>query len=295
MFGYVIPYKSELKIREYNLFRAYYCGLCKTMGREYNQLVRMGLNYDISFLSLLLASLEKDKDKIRVENCIAHPIAKRMVVEENQSLKYTSSISIMLIYFKLLDDWKDDKSIKSLFLNIPFFRAIRKAKKDYSEKFKVIEEKLRQLNDLEDSNCKEVDEVADKFAKLMEEIAAPRYLKDEETIRILKFLGYNLGRWIYILDAFDDIEEDIKKKEYNVLTLQYDYQKGEDIESFIEKVRSKIEPSLTFTLENISKSFELLDIVHNKEIIENIIYLGMRDRMEKIFDKKGGDKIEKSI
>lgn len=292
MFGYVIPYKSELKVREYNLFRAYYCGLCKTMGREHNQLVRMGLNYDLSFLSLLLASLEEDKDKVKVENCIAHPISKRMVVEENQSLKYTSSISIMLIYFKLLDDWKDEKSVKSLILNLPFSRAIKKAKRDYSDKFKVIEEKLGQLNDLEASNCKEVDEVADKFAKLMEEIAIPKYLKDQETIRILKFLGYNLGRWIYILDAFDDIEEDIEKKEYNVLVLQYDYQKDEDIEKFIDKIKSNIEPSLTFTLENISKSFELLDIVHNKEIIENIIYLGMRDRMEKIFDKKGGDKIE---
>lgn len=292
MFGYVTPYKSELKIREYNLFRAYYCGLCKTMGSEYNQLVRMGLNYDLSFLSLVLSSLEEDKDKVNIEKCIAHPITRRMVVEENRSLKYTSSISIMLIYFKLLDDWKDDKSIKSLFLNIPFSRAIKKAKNDYSIKFKVIKEKLDELNDLENSNCKEVDQVADKFAKLMEEIAVPEYLEDEEAIRILKFLGYNLGRWIYILDAFDDIEEDIEKNEYNVLLLQYNYKKSEDIEVFIENVKSNIEPSLTFTLENISKSFELLDIMYNRGIIENIIYLGMRDRMERIFDKKGVEEIE---
>ncbi len=295
MFGYVTPYKSELKIREYNLFRAYYCGLCKTMGNEYNQLVRMGLNYDLSFLSLLLSSLEEEQDHVNIEKCIAHPISKRMVVEDNESLRYTSSISIMLIYFKFLDDWKDDKSFKALIANIPFSQAIKKAERENPVKFKIIRARLEELSVLEDKKCDEIDEVADVFGKLMEEIASPDFITDEETRRILKFLGYNLGRWIYILDAFDDMEDDIKSKNYNPLLLQYKYKSGEDIELFTQKVKISIESSLTFTLENISKSFELLDLKHNKEIIENIIYLGMRNKMETIFSNKGGQDIEKSI
>lgn len=295
MFGYVTPYKSELKIREYNMFRAYYCGLCKTMGNEYNQLVRMGLNYDLSFLSILLSSLEKDQDKVNIEKCIAHPINKRMVIDQNKSLEYTSSISIILIYFKLLDDWNDDKSIKSLIANIPFNIAIKKAKRENLDKFNYIKENLAKLSKLEADNCGEIDEVADVFGKLMEQVASPEFIIDEETRRILKFLGYNLGRWIYILDAFDDMVEDIKNKSYNPLLLQYKYSQGEDIELFIDNVRKSIEFSLTFTLENISKSFELLNILHNREILENIIYLGMRSKMEKVLSKKGGRNFEKSI
>lgn len=294
MFGYVTPYKSELKIREYNIFRAYYCGLCKTLGSEYNQLVRMGLNYDLSFLSLLLSSLE-EKDSVKVEKCIAHPINKRMVIEKNRSLEYTSSISIMLIYFKLLDDWKDDKSIKALLANIPFRKAIKKAKQEEPVKFKIIREKLEELSRLEEEKCNEVDKVSDVFAKLMEEVAAASFIKNQETLRILKFLGYNLGRWIYIIDAFDDIREDIKSNSYNPLLLQYEYKKEEDIDEFIERVRTDIEFSLTFTLENMSKSFELLNIRQNRKILENIIYLGMRYKMEIMLNKKGGENIEKSI
>lgn len=289
------PYKSEMKIKEYNMFRAYYCGLCKTMGSEYNQLTRMGLNYDLSFLSLLLSSLEKDLDKVRIEKCIAHPISKRMVVEENESLKYTSSISIMLIYFKLLDDWKDDRSVKSLLANIPFSRAVKKAQRQEGEKFKIIREKLDDLSKLEEDKCAEIDEVAHDFAKLMEKISSPDFIKDKDTRRILGVLGYNLGRWIYILDAFDDLEEDMRDKTYNALLLQHNYREGDDIEAFIEKVKPSIEFSLTLTLENIAKSFELLEIRHNREILENIIYLGMRSKMDRIFNEKGGENIEQSI
>lgn len=294
MFGYVTPYKSELKIREYNTFRAYYCGLCKTLGSEYNQIVRMGLNYDLSFLSLLLSSLDVS-DSVKVERCIAHPINKRMIIEENKALKYTSSISIILIYFKLLDDWKDDKSVKALISNIPFKKAIKKARQEQPVKFKTIREKLDILSKLEEEKCNEVDRVADVFGKLMEEVAAASFITDRETLRILKFLGYNLGRWIYIVDAFDDIREDAKNRSYNPLILQYEYKNKEDIDEFIDCVRKNIEFSLTFTLENISKSFELLDIKQNREILENIIYLGMRYKMELIINKKGGENIEKSV
>ena len=218
-----------------------------------------------------------------------------MVVAQNKSLEYTSSISIMLIYFKLLDDWKDDKSVKALFANIPFRRAIKKAKEHESVKFKIIIEKLEKLSKLEQDKCGEIDEVAHAFAKLMEEISCPDFITNEDTKRILKVLGYNLGRWIYILDAVDDIEEDIKNKGYNALLLQHEYKENQDVGEFIEKVKTSVEFSLTFTLENIGKSFELLNILYNREILDNIIYLGMRSKMDEILDKKGGKDIEQSI
>ena len=295
LFGYVTPYKSELKIKEYEMFKANYCGLCKTMGKEFNQFVRFGLNYDLNFLALLLSSIEEDRYKIKSEACIANPIKKKPVVDTNKHLEYTSHISIILIYFKLIDDWKDERSIKSLLALIPFYSPVSKSKKKFKEKYEKIKYCLGLLSEIENEKSPVIDKAADTFGQLMEEISVPQYISDENTKKILRWLGYNLGRWIYILDAFNDIEKDLKKKCYNPILLQYNYNSEINIIDFRSKVRADIEFSLTLTLDNIAKSFELLNIKSNKEVLENIIYLGMRNRMEKILDKGDENNCERSL
>lgn len=288
LFGYIRPYKPEMKIRDYEVFRGYYCGLCKSMGRNYNQFVRLGLNYDLAFLGIVLSSLEEQPDTFRKEGCISNPIKKKATVVENRALEYTSGLSMALIHFKLLDDWNDEKSVKAIVADIPFWLASRKAKSRYGEKHEVIKERLEGLSELEKRHCRVVDEVADCFGKLMESIAVPDYITDLKVRRTLEFMGYNLGRWIYILDAFEDLERDIKKGNYNPLVLQYGYEEEEGMESFKRRIAESVEFSLTFTLDNVSKSFELLDLRRNREIVENIVYMGMRYRMESILGFKGG-------
>ncbi|MDK2800596.1 MAG: hypothetical protein PWP27_1216 [Clostridiales bacterium] len=295
MLGYVTPYKDELKIREYNLFRAYYCGLCKTLGKEFNQAVRMGLNYDFTFLALLLSSIDEHKDQIKAEGCIANPIKKKPTILCNPYIQYSAYMSIILVYFKLLDDWQDDKSFPALFALLAYVMPVRKAKKAYLQKYHNIRQNLKQLSELERKNCEIIDESADTFAKLMQEIFMPPFLKDEKVQRILGWLGYNLGRWIYILDAFHDIEKDIKQNHYNPILLQYQYNVKEDVQLFIKRVKEPLVMSLTFTLDNIAKSFELLDIKYNKSILQNIIYMGLRYRMEQIMEKGAVQKNEKSL
>lgn len=290
-----MPYKSELKVREYDMFRAYYCGLCKTLGKEFNQIVRFGLNYDLTFLALLLSSIEEDKEVITKEGCIANPLKKKMIVNTNKSLTYASNISIILIYFKLLDDWKDEKSFKSLIGTIPFLLPLKKASKAYNNKALAIKKYLYKLSALEQNKCNKIDEVADAFAKLMEEISVPDYIEDQKTIRVLRWIGYNLGRWIYILDAFNDLEVDIKNKNYNPILLQYNFNNNEGIYNFKKKVSGPIEFSLTMSLESIAKSFEFLNINKNQGIIDNIIYMGTRHKMEEVLNKREDCKIEKSI
>lgn len=296
MFGYVIPYKSELRVKEYDMFKAYYCGLCKTLGKEFNHIVRFGLNYDLTFLALLLSSIEEDKEIITREGCIANPFKKKMIVNTNKSLIYTSNISILLIYYKLLDDWKDEKSIKSLMATIPFLLPLKEASNAYNNKALAIKRHLDNLAGLEKSKCNRIDEAADVFAKLMEEISVPDYIEDHKTERVLRWIGYNLGRWIYILDAFNDLEEDIKNKSYNPILLQYCYYgKDESIEEFKKRIVDSIEFSLTMSLEAIAKSFEFLDIRKNQGIIENIVYMGTRHKMEIVLNKREGCNDEKSV
>lgn len=294
LFGYVTPYKDELKIREYTIFRAYYCGLCKVLGKRFNQLVRMGLNYDFTFLALLLSSLSQETDTSRAEGCIANPIKKKPVVRPNSYIEYSADMSIMLVYFKLLDDWKDERSLAALAALLVYLLPVKKVKKLYPEKYNSIQSALEKLNELEKQKCHIIDESADAFAGLMQQIFTYPGFDDEKVNRILAWLGYNLGRWIYILDAFHDVEKDIKQNSYNPVLLQYEYKTGEDIEEFKARVKEPLEMSLTFTLDNIAKSFELLDIKHHRSILNNIIYMGVRHRMEQIINK-GDKKHEKSI
>lgn len=295
LFGYVVPYKDELKVREYNTFRAYYCSLCKTLGKEFNQFTRMGLNYDFVFLALLLSSIDDKPDKVYAERCIAGPWKKKPVVEYNRNIGYSAYMSIMLVYFNLLDDWKDRRSVTAVPVLVPYLRPLHKARKAYPEKYHDIDNSLKKLAILEKNQCSLIDESADAFALFMQSLFLPPYIRNDKVNRILGWLGYNLGRWIYIMDAFHDMEKDIKQKNYNPILLQYQYKEGEELSDFIEKVKEPIERSLTFTLDNVAKSFELLDVKYNKTILENIIYMGLRQKMEQIFLKRGCKSNEKSL
>lgn len=296
MFGYVIPYKEELKVKEYRIFKAYYCSLCKTLGNSFNQAVRFGLNYDFTFLSILLSSLDvEDKPRFNAEGCIANPFKKKLIVKSNKHINYAAHASIIFTYLKLIDDWRDERSVKSIFFLLAYLFPKNRAEKEFSALYQDSKNILEELDVLEKKECPLVDKSADLFAKLMEIIIIPPYINDENQKRILKWLGYNLGRWIYILDAFNDIKEDFKNKSYNPILLQYKYDSSQSIDSFITSIKEPIEFSLIFTLENIAKSFELLDIYHNKTILENIIYMGMRYKMEEIMKTRRVKDYEQSL
>ncbi|MTI71550.1 MAG: hypothetical protein FH751_14985 [Firmicutes bacterium] len=294
MFGYITPFKPELKIKEYDVFKGYYCGICKEMGREFNQLVRLGLNYDLTFLGLLLSSLDSEKVSFKREGCITNPIKKKPVLKSNKHIEYASNMGIILVYFKLIDDWKDEKKITALFASLPYHLSLKKAKYKFPKKFKEIKTGLDKLYELESTNCKTLDKSAHAFGKIMETIACPPYISSEDNKRVLSWLGYNLGRWIYILDAYDDLAKDVEKENYNAILLKYGYNEGENLKEFKSKIKDEINFGLTFTLDNIAKSFQLLDIKYNKNLLENIIYLGARHKTNTIIEK-GCDKCEGSI
>jgi len=285
MFGYILPEKPELKIKEYEMFRAYYCGVCKCIGKKYGQIPRMALNYDCTFLALLLSSFAGMIPEISVERCIAHPLRKRKTVKKNQIIEYASDINVILAYYNFKDKWKDEKSVLGLGGTIALKAAYRKLKRRYPQKCDMIKSYLEQLNKLEKDRCNSIDAAAEPFAKLMEEIMAFEFESiSSDAMKILKWVGYNIGKWIYTLDAYDDIEKDIKNKSYNPLLCQFDY-KGEDICEFKSKIKAKVEFSLTYSLGQIANAYELADTKAKSGIVENIIYLGMLRKTEQILAK----------
>lgn len=276
MFGYVNIYKDELKVKDYNTYRSYYCGLCKTLGKEFSPAVRLGLNYDFAFLAIVLSSVTDEKLKIKNERCIAHLINKRPVLKDDIMLSYSAYMSIIVTYFKLKDDVKDDKKLKSLIAMLFYKPHLKKAKKLYPMQYDKVDKLLKLLAGKEKENCGDIDETADCFAKITEELFVPDFIEcDEITKKALANFGYNIGRFIYIADAVDDLTKDVKNKNYNPFIVKYGYN-GEEPSEFKKMVAEKQDFTLMLTLESVASAFELIEFKKNREIIENIVYLGLR-------------------
>lgn len=295
MFGYIVPEKPELKIKEYEAFRAYYCGVCRSIGKRHGQLKRLTLNYDSAFLAVLLSAVANEAGKVRRRRCPAHPLEKRHMIEESHIVDYASDINLLLAYYNLEDKKRDDGKIAPAAAMMALKRSFRKLRRKYAEKCVVIEKRLSDLVKLEKEHCASMDMAAEPFAKLMEEVTAYGPLcTDENTEMTLRWIGYHLGKWIYILDAYDDLEKDIKEKSYNPLIYQYHYS-DQDISQFREHIRERVDFNLMYSLNQISKAFELLEIKINRGIIENIIYMGMRRKTENILGMGSCKQSEESV
>lgn len=294
MFGYVTPYKMELKIKDFEKFKAYYCGLCKTIKTDFGNLPRLALNYDMTFLSLLLDSLNNEKNIIEKQFCTLHPLKKRVVLVENSSLKYAAFCNILLTHYKLLDNFNDENSIISKmyasFLNI----YLKKSPKCYSENEKRISESLKRLyNEEQSSSEKTFDNLSHYFADLTGFILSA-YEKDKDYNEILYNLGYNLGKWIYIIDAYDDLEKDIKAHKFNAINSVFNTDNLSYYE-LVPLVKERINFTLTMCAQGCIENLNKLPIKRNYELLYNILQYGLMDKMDKVFNGKEEISNEKSL
>lgn len=275
MFGYVIADKPELKVKEYELYRATYCGLCRSMGKCTGQCSRMTLNYDFVFLALVRYAIEPCEVKFKPRRCLAHPFEKRDNMERNEILDYCSQASAILNYQKVLDDLNDEKGLKKLRSIIlrPFVSHSRKKAFKKNPKLKEldlsVEKKLADLGKLEKDNSSGVDAPAECFGEILGEIMSFGYEGTDK--RIAFELGKHIGAWIYIADALDDMREDIKRKRYNPFIKLYD-----------GRIPNESELSLIFDatknrLFAAESAFDLIDIQDAaiKNILSNILYIGI--------------------
>ena len=277
MFGYVNISEKIISQQDKELYRSYYCGLCKAIGKK-TQLFRLTLNNDLTFLGVLLSAIEQNEPEF-AENkkCIVHPRKKHKEVSFNSVMDYVSDMNILLVYLKVCDDAHDDKKLFSVILKFLFsFRALQVQKK-YSDLSKKIKTYLRKLSKLENEKCPDIDEVADCFAKILEDIFIPDFIDDERNKRILSWIGYNLGRWIYIVDAYADIEKDRRKKSYNPFLYSDD-----------KEIKAVTYDALTLSLSNIANAFDLLEIYRNKSLLENTFFSGLPGVQEGMFSKTEG-------
>lgn len=274
MFGYIRAYKPEMRIKEYELYKSVYCSLCKELGKSYGVLARMTLSYDFTFLALVSMSLSEEDCSFKRKNCTCNPFKKCNYIQNTTNLEYCSAAAMILLYYKTLDNISDEKGIKRLcyLLAKPLFAsAYKKASSKYVELDKSVSDYILAQDSVETSGVDDIDLAAEPTAECMSKVFSA-ISDDEVTKRCLEQMGYLIGRYIYIVDAACDLEDDIRRGRYNPLKSRANE------ENLVEEY---ILPQLNICIAEISKAYELLDIKKFKNILDNIIYLGLEDTYKK--------------
>ena len=279
MFGYVIIDKPNILVKDYATYRSYYCGLCKRIGKNYGQAMRFTINYDIVLLSLLAHNYEKTEPVFAGENCIAHPFGKKIpVAKSNEILDRVADINTILGYYKVLDDVIDEG--RHHFFKFFMKQKIKKAEKKYPDLCRKIDQEYGNLRELEKQNCLDIDMLGNCFGNIMVAVGDTITQKSD---CFLRNLCYNLGKWIYFIDAIDDINEDKKENKFNPFV-------SKNIE-LNENFYNKNEPiwrKLLYTaMDKIMQNYDQMDITISEGCLSNIIYMGLKARSEKIITRRG--------
>jgi hypothetical protein len=280
VFGYVKVKNSELRVREYEVYRGAYCGLCRSMGKCTGQCSRMTLSYDFAFLVMLRICLENTELRFSQRRCLAHPLKKRNVMERNETLDYCARAAAILNYHKIKDDLADERGAKKLraVLVYPFVKSARKKalKAGLGELDERIAKSLDELAATEKQGIASVDIPAAIFGDILADITS--FGLDGARERIAARIGKSVGKWIYIIDALDDMKEDKEKGRYNPFLLLY----GGRLPT--ENELALVSDALKAGLCSAEEALDLLDTERTTifSIIENIMYLGLPETADKI-------------
>jgi hypothetical protein len=273
MFGYVTASVKELTPEQRKRYNAVYCGICRRIRVQSSQVARLGLRYDMAFLALLLMSLYEPEEETGDRACLLHPLKPKPWVD-NKFVRYAADMNVALAYYKFLDDWQDDRKVSAKLMAEAFGTHFSGIEMQYPRQCDAIRNGIRRLSELEKSNCPNPDEPAGVFGDLMAELFV---VKEDLWAPALRQMGCALGRFIYLLDAALDFEQDRKKGKYNPY-----------LAMGMEKDWPRWEEYLVLTIGRCTASFEMLPLVQDKALLDNILYSGVwvNDRGRKEEDRR---------
>ena len=275
MFGYVVPNRSELKVKDYELYRSFYCGLCRELLRKYGISGQLTLTYDLTFVILLLSGLYEPpvtKGKMR---CVVSPIVSHPV-RKNRFTVYAADMNLILAYEKCKDDWNDEKKL----LRLAYARLLEgkaeKASADYSAKAASIRKSLAEISLQEEQRQTDIDQMAGLFGNLLGEVLCFTHDQWEPKLREL---GFYLGKYIYLLDAYEDVEGDLERGNYNPLGKMYATLPRDTFDDQVKHL-------LLLSLSRTCRTFEALPILRYSDILRNILYSGVWLKFESVKKKR---------
>ena len=283
MFGYIKPLAPELKVKEQEAYRAIYCGLCKQLGRVYGPMSRLTLSYDFAFLAMLAIGVRGELVEFSQERCMVHPLKKRNICQDCDSLDLSAAMATILLYHKLEDNLADGKAReKALCMAaLPFAKsAYDKAAEKLPQLAQLAREQMAEQAILEREHCPSVDRASEPTAKILEALLGG-LSEDPGQQLVLRRIGYLLGRWVYLMDALDDLEEDIQNDNYN--PFRY-CDEGE------ENKEEQAVASLYLTIAEIIKAYDLLEVTYFDGLLSNVFRLGLKHSVDQLQQKKAKGK-----
>ena len=275
MFGYIIVNKPELKIKEFERYHAYYCGVCRDLHALYGRAGQATLSYDLTFLAILLTALYEPHTVKTAEACVVHPFSKHTTYR-NEYTRYAAGMNLLLAYHKAEDDARDDNSLKGKAGRLFLKKAYRKTVKEYNKKSSVCTTWLRRIHVLEKQNCTDLDALAGCFGRIMGELFVYR---EDSWAPYLRRFGFYLGKFIYLYDAWDDVEKDMEQGAFNPLRKQYEeYLQTEGHKDGRKHFNDRMKAILTMMMSECAKTFETLPILRDAGLLRNILYTGVWGR-----------------
>lgn len=268
MFGYIQPEIPYMYVKDGVLYKALYCGLCKSIGGSCGQTARMGLSYDVTFLSAILHNIKNCDVKIEQKHCVLHPVTKRPIAQDDEITRACACLNTLLTYYKLTDDIQDENKGK---LGRSFFRGgYKKAEKLHAELAQIIRGHLAEQEKLEKEKCASPDMAADASANMLADVS-DAFLEEYKN-EFTHNLFYGIGKWVYLIDALDDYDKDRKKGNYNPFYAAYGAEtRAEMLEKNGEEVNFIFGSIFAGNAENLSK----IRFYFNHDLTDNIILRGL--------------------
>ncbi len=296
MFGYVRVWKPELKMVEFELYQGVYCTLCKRLGKRYGAMSRMTLSYDFTFLALLRMALSADTVHFQKGRCPYNPLKKRQCCLENPEVDFAADAATLLTYYKLQDTIADAgfwKGLSARFLLLFASRSHRKAAQRYPDLEQVIASCMEKQAALEQAKTASIDVAAEPSAQMLSYLAQMGAANDRDRL-ILERFGYCLGRWIYLVDAVDDLPDDLKEGAYNPYIVSRQLRLEE--EERIRETQSYAVLTLNACLAECVAAYNLLEIHRFDGILRNILEWGMpAAQKQAVTPKRRSDECERSV
>lgn len=275
MFGYIQPDIPYLYFKDATLYKALYCGLCKSIGRSCGQTARFGLSYDMTFLSALLHNIKNTDVTIEKQRCAANIFTRRPMALDDGITKTVACLNTLLTYYKLTDDILDEH--KGRISRAFFKRGYKKAKALHPDAAGIVKARMAELFELEKAECASLDMAADPFGLMIADLSD--YCLGESATGYTRKLFYGVGKWVYLIDALDDYDKDVKKKNYNPFVSAY---KAPTKDEMLAKNREEVDFVFKSVFAENAECLKNIKFYFNTDLTDNIILRGMPASTRKV-------------
>ena len=279
MFGYLDIDKTTLEQNQQGLWQSFMCSMCFSIKKLFGNLPRMYVTNDLNFFLVLFSSINKEVVQLVETRCFSHPVKKQTMIEPWQLSDKMAIANVLFAYWNLYDDVVDGTSVKKKLAFGVVKRSYNKARKLWKELDEVIANRTKQLSELEKSHCGNLDLVADSFATLSQEFCKLS-LQDNAT-QFAQVLCYNIGKWVYLIDALDDVDKDVKGKQYNAFATCFNVESYTQLAEFYDDIQFE----MFAVINRIAQSFNDLNLTEYGCVLRNILLQSIRNKTQQVLTK----------